>query len=353
MIFDSTKVVFSEVYMQISWFDKLKTIISYLLTTGIIITTLFSLGGYWQKGIIFELISHFKVQYFVISLILLCCLTITGKKRLFLVGLFCTIINLTPILPWYINQNGISQETPNLRILVYNLYGGRNSQYSQVTKMVRKENPDIAIFLEPTNTWFQNLQTLSDILPNSIASQSTYGIPPYGIVAVYSKFPLNDYSIKFFAPNKPTIITNFNINQQTIDLIATHPTVPIYRSTFKQRNQILKKLSKYIQQLNHPVILAGDLNITMWSPYYQKLEQETGLRNSRLGFGIIPTWPAKFNNSIALYILSRFFQIPIDHCLISSEIKVVNVETKANLSSELGSDHLPLITDLLISKSGN
>ncbi|MGD1703321.1 endonuclease/exonuclease/phosphatase family protein [Dapis sp. BLCC M229] len=332
--------------MQISCFDKLKIIFSYLFTTGIIITTLFSLTGYWQKGIIFELISHFKVQYFVISLILLCCLSIIGKKRLFLIGIFCTIINLTPILPWYIYQNGISQETANLRILVYNLYGDRNSQYSQVTRMVREENPDIAIFLEPTNTWFQNLQTLSDILSNSInsVSQSTYGI-----VAIYSKFPLNNYSIKFFAPNRPTIITEFNLNQKVINLIATHPTIPIKRSTFKQRNQILEELGKYIQKLNDPVIMAGDLNTTMWSPYYQKLEQETELRNSRLGFGILPTWPAKkINNSVVLYILSRFFQIPIDHCLISSEIKVVNVETRANLSLELGSDHLPLITDLFI-----
>ncbi|MGD1809370.1 endonuclease/exonuclease/phosphatase family protein [Dapis sp. BLCC M126] len=335
--------------MQISWFNRLKEIFSYLLTTGIIITTLFCLGGYWQKGIIFELISHFKVQYFVISLILLCCLGITGKKRLFLVGTFCTIINLTPILPWYIYQNSISQETANLRILVHNLYGGRNSQYSQVTRMIREENPDIAIFLEPTNTWFKNLQTLSDILPNSIVSQFTYRTPPYGIVAVYSKFPIKDYSIKFFAPNKPTIITNFNINQQAIYLIATHPTVPIYTSSFKQRNQILEELGKYIQQLNHPVILAGDLNITMWSPYYQKLEQETGLKNSRLGFGILPTWPAKgFSKSIVYKILSRFFQIPIDHCLISSEIQVVNVKTRGNLNSELGSDHIPLITDLFI-----
>ncbi|NES07534.1 MAG: endonuclease/exonuclease/phosphatase family protein [Okeania sp. SIO2F4] len=333
--------------MQISCFDQLKIIFSYLFTTGIIITTLFCLGGYWQKGIIFELISHFKVQYFVISLILLCCLSITGKKRLFLVGIFCTIINLSPILPWYIHQNGISQETPNLRILVYNLYGGRNSQYSQVTRMIRQENPHIAIFLEPTNTWIQNLQTLSDILPNSInsVSQSTYGI-----VAIYSKFPLNNYSIKFFAPNRPTIITEFNINQKVINLIATHPTIPIKRSTFKKRNQILEELAKYIQQLNDPIIIAGDLNTTMWSPYYQKLEQETGLRNSRLGFGILPTWPAKkINNSKILHrILSSFFPIPIDHCLISSEIKVINVETKANLSLELGSDHLPLITDLFI-----
>ncbi|MGK7922359.1 MAG: endonuclease/exonuclease/phosphatase family protein [Trichodesmium sp.] len=334
--------------MQISWFEQLKKIFSYLLTTGIIITTLFSLAGYWEKGIIFELISHFKVQYFVVSLILLFCLSIIGKKRFLLVATFCTIINLTPILPWYISQNGISQENPNLRILIHNLYGGRNSQYSQIAKMVRTENPDIAIFLEPTNRWIQNLQTLSDILPNSInsVSQSTHGI-----IAIYSKIPLKNYSIEFFAPNRPTIITEFNINQKVINLIATHPTIPIKRNTFKKRNQILEELAKYIQQLNDPVILAGDLNTTMWSPYYQKLERETGLRNSRLGFGILPTWSAKKDgNSIVFDILYRFFQIPIDHCLITSEIKVVNVETKANLSSELGSDHIPLITDLFISK---
>ena len=29
----------------------------------------------------------------------------------------------------------------------------------------------------------------------------------------------------------------------------------------------------------------------MWSLGYQKLEQQTGLRNSRLDFDIIPIWP--------------------------------------------------------------
>ena len=50
---------------------KFRTTIAYLLTIGIIITTLFCLCGYWIGGILFELISHFKVQYFVISIIFL------------------------------------------------------------------------------------------------------------------------------------------------------------------------------------------------------------------------------------------------------------------------------------------
>ncbi len=80
--------------MEISCFARLKKIFSYLLVTGIIITTLFCLVGYWKRGIIFELISHFKVLYFTISLILLIFLGIIGKKRIFLVGLFCAVINL-------------------------------------------------------------------------------------------------------------------------------------------------------------------------------------------------------------------------------------------------------------------
>jgi endonuclease/exonuclease/phosphatase (EEP) superfamily protein YafD len=36
--------------------------------------------------------------------------------------------------------------------------------------------------------------------------------------------------------------------------------------------------------------------------------------------------------------------IPIDHCLISPDIKVVNIRTGPNV----GSDHRPLITDLII-----
>ncbi len=156
---------------------------------------------------------------------------------------------------------------------MHNLYGGINSQYSQIIKMVREENPDIAVFLEATNTWIQNLQTLYDILPNSISSQ-----PPGAIVAVYSKFPIDYYSIKYFTSSRASIITEFTINQKTISLIATHPPIPITRGTFRQRNQVLVRLSEYIQQLNNPVILAGDLNITMWSPYYQKLEQKNWIK---------------------------------------------------------------------------
>jgi endonuclease/exonuclease/phosphatase (EEP) superfamily protein YafD len=80
--------------------------------------------------------------------------------------------------------------------------------------------------------------------------------------------------------------------------------------------------------------VLGDLNMTVWSPYYKSFVEKTKLHNTRTGFGILPTWPAQ----------SPLLFIPLDHCLVSEDIKVLHTRTGRNV----GSDHLPLITDTVI-----
>jgi endonuclease/exonuclease/phosphatase (EEP) superfamily protein YafD len=62
--------------------------------------------------------------------------------------------------------------------------------------------------------------------------------------------------------------------------------------------------------------------------------RQTGLKNSRRGFGILPTWPT------FLPLLS----IPIDHFLLSPEFAVL----KTGQGPNIGSDHVPLITELML-----
>jgi endonuclease/exonuclease/phosphatase (EEP) superfamily protein YafD len=78
--------------------------------------------------------------------------------------------------------------------------------------------------------------------------------------------------------------------------------------------------------------LAADFNITPWSPVFADILEGSGLRDSSLGFGVAPTW------------LSRplFFGLPIDHILVSPDIKVKN----RHVGPDVGSDHFPVIADL-------
>jgi endonuclease/exonuclease/phosphatase (EEP) superfamily protein YafD len=79
------------------------------------------------------------------------------------------------------------------------------------------------------------------------------------------------------------------------------------------------------------LVLLGDLNTTSWSPHFRDLINTAGLKDSRAGFGIQPTWPA---GTPPLWI-------PLDHCLVSPEIKVHDRRVGPNV----GSDHFPVIVE--------
>ncbi|MDJ0701920.1 MAG: hypothetical protein QNJ46_01455 [Leptolyngbyaceae cyanobacterium MO_188.B28] len=101
-------------------------------------------------------------------------------------------------------------------------------------------------------------------------------------LAVYSKQKLANPAIEFFGTdNNVSVLGQLTINGQDISLVAPHPLPPAKSSFFHERNRQLDLISQYILPLESPVILAGDLNTTMWSPYYKKLVCSTGLKNAR------------------------------------------------------------------------
>jgi len=72
----------------------------------------------------------------------------------------------------------------------------------------------------------------------------------------------------------------------------------------------------------------------MWSSFYTNMVKTAKLRNARSGFGILPTWPT----------FLPLAYIPIARFLVSKKIGVLKIHTGHNV----GSDHWPLITDLVI-----
>ena len=102
------------------------------------------------------------------------------------------------------------------------------------------------------------------------------------------------------------------------------------------RNNQLEELSRFVRDATDEVLLLGDLNVTPWCYYFQKLVRDSGLMDSTRGFGVQPSWPS---NNI-------FLRIPLDHCLHTPKIQIVGRE----IGPAIGSDHFPLIVDFVIDK---
>jgi endonuclease/exonuclease/phosphatase (EEP) superfamily protein YafD len=315
------------------WIPPVKTILNRGFMLAAVTASLCSVTGYLgELHFLLELTSHFKVQYLRIGFCCLFFFLMSRKNSWCLVSLFCIAINLVEVVPWYLPQPASAGETvTQLRVLQSNVLTS-NRQYYKVISLVRKEKPDVAVFIEVSKSWAKELEVLRESFPYVFLNQDG----EYFGTAIYSKLPLANKSIKDLGGGRKTIMAEVTIQGQLVSLLAAHPSIPTGRSGFKLRNKELAEVGDFVVKLKKPVVMVGDFNTTMWSPHYNKFVGKAGLRNARAGFGTLPTWPTFF----------PLLYIPIDHCLVSPEIEVVKIRR----GREVGSDHLPLITDLAITR---
>ncbi|BAZ12273.1 endonuclease/exonuclease/phosphatase [Calothrix sp. NIES-4071] len=315
-----------------------------IVIAALCILGLLSLSSYFAWFYPIELLTHFRVQYLVIALILTAILFILHQKRIIknkapiFIALVIISLNIVEILPWYLptSQQAINQ-TPQIRIESFNV-NVENKEYQKSVDIVRKDKPDIALFIEIHDTWYNNLKTrLKDTFPYSFRS-------PGGGLAVFSRIPLEDAQGVNLDEAGHHLVTNLKVNGKTIHFIGTHPMVPVKPWTFHRRNRQLAALEKYINQQQNPVIIAGDFNLSPWSPYYRKFIKKTGLHNTRLGFGTLPSWPRAATHVKIPSWLIPLVNIPIDHCFVSKDFGVVNT----GISQHGNSDHAAIVVDLVL-----
>lgn len=242
-----------------------------------------------------------------------------------------TGLNASVVLPCYWGvktQEPQGVETERLRVLLSNVYTA-NTHSELLIELVQAENPDIVVLEEVNDRWINELQKLNVRLPYSkwISRSDNFGI------GIWSRLPFSEVKvIEFGDYSVPSIEAEVEFAGQKLSILATHPVPPVSVGGFAERNAQLVDLAGLARQSVLPMILVGDLNVTMWSPYYRRVILESGLKDARKGFGVLPTWPT----------LLPFMKIPLDQCLVSPSIHVRGFKT----GTSVGSDHLPIIVDL-------
>ena len=276
-----------------------------------------------------QLFSHFRLQYFVVSILLLV-VFIVLRRRGYAGALFLVcLLNGSFILPWYFDTQEHGTGT-DLTLLLANVLSS-NTRFERLFDLLDEEDPDLVVLLEVSPDWLVELDALRSEYPYSYAEarDGNFGI------ALFSRVPIKSANHVDSPPfGYPTINASLTIGEESLHIVATHPMIPVGKKIYEARNEQLESLPGLLQKPAGKTLLIGDLNTGMWEPNYRALEQATGLRNSRRGFGILPTWPT----------FMPFAMIPLDHVLVSEEIGVKSVRT----GRRIGSDHLPLIVTLVL-----
>ena len=318
----------------INWPFKFKHLFDGVFLLGTILLILLSLAGYFGEfNRYLELTSHFKLQYLILSFCPFFFFLMRRQKLGLTFSLICLVINLVEIVPYYLPHSPIiPSELAGQKLRIFQSNVDRyQAQYSNVISLVRQEEPDIAVFVEVGKAGAKKLEVLQDILPYHIAHQDV----AIDGTAIYSKLPLAKTAVKSLGGGRKSVLADITIQGQVFSIIAVHPSNAVGKVFVEERNRQLAAIGDYVAGVKNP-LLIGDFNVTMWSPYYKRLIGKAKLRNAREGFGILPTWPT----------FRPLLYIPIDHCLVRRDIKVLKSQT----GQQIASDHLPLITDLLIPK---
>ena len=308
--------------------SKLFSLRSILNAFGILMGMAAAAGFFGSWWWVFDACSHFRVQYFFGFLGIGALFAWQKKKAGACLAAAGAGVNLFVVLPHLLETNPQSWSVgqSKIRILWWNVHSD-NKNVQNLFDLIEEESPDLIAFAEVNSDWKRSLDSLKESYPYHCVEdrEDNFGI------ALYARMPLAETQILRREPNGvPTIQTEIMLEGRSLCLIATHPVPPVGSRYTQSRNRQLAWLSRLVKQMRRPTVVVGDLNTTPWNHAFKSLAQTARLNRPA---GVFPTWPANF----------PLLAIPLDHCLVTSEICVA----RKRIGPNLGSDHKPLIVDLV------
>jgi endonuclease/exonuclease/phosphatase (EEP) superfamily protein YafD len=299
-----------------------------------VISLLGFLGPVWH---LLDNLSHFRVQYLVFLLPLAAFYGLSQSWWQAALALAFALVNLALVLPLYAHPltARAAAEEPVYRLFSANVYRN-NTQYDLLSQEILRHDPDVVVLSEFTHTWQAALQPVLSAYPYTVLfPQEGY----FGL-AVLSKYPLQDEQVEYFGGSQEaSIVATVKLPAGDLVIIGTHPVPPRSTSRIVRRNQQMAAIADYAASLSIPHLVTGDLNSSSWSPYFQDWLRRSGMRDSRVGFGVQPTWPVDKQPLMRLAMSTT-----LDHVLVSPEVHV----TARSTGAFTGSDHLPVIMDFSI-----
>lgn len=292
-------------------------------------------GLHWMA----ELTVHFVPHLAVAAALLAAALMATGRPRW--AGACAAVLavdawRLGAAVPGPGEVAGAEADT--VRLLQWNVSAVNPDPERALAWILERElDLDVIALMETSPPWRPVLDALARFYPHShvVVRSDHFGM------AVFSRLPGSAPRSLTHARSglESIVMSAYTASGTMLALWFMHPPPPVSGDLANERNAQLVSVARTARVAPMPLVVAGDLNVTPWSPWFRGMLEAGGLRDMAGGLHA-PTW--------APGPVPWFLGIPLDHLLATPGI---TLRDRA-LGPHLGSDHRPIVSRLAVSAPG-
>jgi endonuclease/exonuclease/phosphatase (EEP) superfamily protein YafD len=282
----------------------------------------------WSDGKA-ELVSHFREPAMVASV--LASVAMARVRRWLAVGLGLVALCQGIDLSRYEWSNPVRPDPGSperLRVLMANVLV-QNADREGLIRLIRRERPDVVGLIEVSEDWLAGLEPVRSEYPHRFESPEETG---RGIALWFRERPLSvEPASPLVSGGNPAFHATITFAGSTRHLWLVHNTSPFEKHDDLPPGGELAALADRIRREGGSTLVVGDLNTTEGSPRFGQFLQDSGLRESRFGFGRQPSWPSW-----------SWYRIAIDHAFLSNDLAVES----RRIGPAIGSDHFPMLLEV-------
>jgi endonuclease/exonuclease/phosphatase (EEP) superfamily protein YafD len=279
-----------------------------------------------------ELFSHFRLQYVAAALLLAVILAALRLPRLAAMAVILAIVNSASVVQVLRGPSAPAagdRPPDTVRVLSLNVFD-LNTDHNRIIDYVRRQQADVVVLAELTTEWMPSIERLATGYPYHWVSTKD---PRSGMAMFSRRTPVASGSITVSGSQTPAHLVTIETTEGPLSLLATQAQWPASAALANARNRQLDAIATEARRRGSDALaIIGDLNVSPFSPYYDRLLRNGRLQRCRGEGRWTPTWPTLFP---PLYL-------QLDHCLTTDRVRSWDFTR----GEYVGSDHVPILETL-------
>ncbi len=307
------------------WLDRLLLLAAAL----VVLANLLPLGA--RLSWLLELTTHFRVQYLAATAVVLLLVALRRQWGACAALVAAGAVSAAPVLPYVPFSFGAepaAAAAAPLKVLSINV-SYRPVSARRLLEIIRETNTDVLVVQELTPHAESVLAALDSEFPHNRKFPAN---GPYGI-GLWSRYELESGAIMAIG-RRPAIEARVRGPSSVFTVVGVHLSAPVTRRRAAARHQELGALAAHPAAIEGPLVVAGDFNVTPYSPYFTEWLEATGFTDSRRGRTLSISWPT----------LMPIVGIPIDHVAVNDEFEILSHRRMPNFES----DHYGVLVELAL-----